>query len=82
MKLRSAPLDDIFQELQSTLDQDSGRLARLMRRFFVGAYRSLKSAMLLALGLKWHTRQRLYPPIGHEPFNIPPEEMAREWGRL
>jgi hypothetical protein len=79
MKLCSAPLDDVFQELQFVLDQDGSRFARLTRWLFVGAYRMLLDGMLLALRLRWRTRQ--YPDLGDEPFNLTREELGREWER-
>ena len=81
MKLRSAPLDDVFQELQFALDQDGGSLARAVGWLFVRAYRWLKAAILLALGCKWRTGQQSYPESGCEPFDITPEELGREWGQ-
>ena len=80
MKRRSAPLDDLFQELLCILDEDGSRRARCTRWAFVRAYRAHKAAILLALFRKWHSAQP-YPPIGHEPFSVEPEEMAREWER-
>jgi hypothetical protein len=74
-------LDDLFQELQLTLDQDGGRLARITRWAFIQAYRAHKAAMLLVLGWKWRSAQQPYPPIGHEPFDVEPQEIAREWSR-
>jgi hypothetical protein len=79
VKLRSAPLDDIFQELQFTLNRDGGRLARFTGWLFLCAYRALKTAMLLVLTWKWRTKQPPYPEPGHELFNLTPEEMAGEW---
>jgi hypothetical protein len=78
VKLRSASLDEVFQELQFVLDQDSGLPARAVRWFFVRAYRGLRAAILLALSRRWRTGS--LPPIGYEPFNLTPEELERACG--
>jgi hypothetical protein len=53
VKLRSSSLDDVFQQLQVTLDDDGGRAARLMRSTYTLAYRLLKASMLTTLRLPW-----------------------------
>jgi hypothetical protein len=78
MKLRSAPLDDVFKALLVTLDDDGGWLARAVRWLFVGAHRLLQAAMLLALRCKWCTEQYCRP-ISHARFNLTPAELQRPW---
>lgn len=53
MKLRSAPLDDVWGELTFVLDDDGRPFARITRRAFTWSYRALKAAMLDALRLSW-----------------------------
>ena len=53
MKAKSAPLDDVFAELQITLDDDGRFVARLTRGLFTLAYRVLKLVMLSALRVNW-----------------------------
>jgi hypothetical protein len=79
VKLRSAPLDDVFQELLFAFDADGRWLARFTRWLFVQTYRVLKSAMLLVLGWKWRIGHQSYAPIGHEPFNVVPEGLVQDW---
>jgi hypothetical protein len=54
MKLRSAPLDDVFQEVQLTLDEDGGRLARAVRRSATWIYRAHKAILLAICKFPWH----------------------------
>jgi hypothetical protein len=56
VKLRDAPLDDVFLELQFALDEDGGRIERAVRRLFIWLYRLLKFAMLLTLRCRWGQR--------------------------
>ena len=82
MKVRSAPLDDVHQELQATL-RDGGWLGRTLLRLFEATYRAHRGALLLAL------RHRLgqcssvptFPALGFEPFNLRPNELGETWGR-
>ena len=53
MKLRSAGLDDVFNELQFALDDDGRGSARVLSHLFTLAYRSLRAGMLLTLRLPW-----------------------------
>ena len=76
MKLRSAPLDDVFQELLLTLDEDGRLSARIVRRMVIAAYRALKRLMLLIRRLPWQSR---YPEFGNEPFNLSDAELEKEW---
>ena len=76
MKLRSAPLDDVWQEVQFTLDDDGRLRARIVRRVLTAAYRALKRLMLLIRRLPWRSR---YPELGNEPFNLSDAELEKEW---
>lgn len=75
MKLRSAPLDDVWGELTLVLDDDGRPLARVTRRVFTSAYRVLKAAMLVALRLPWHIPG--FPELGAEPFHS--SELEGDW---
>lgn len=72
MKLRSADLDDVWNELQFVLDDDDRRFARLTRKLFTWAYRAFRAFMLLALGLPWRSSLQ-FPELGLE--------LEREWGQ-
>lgn len=62
MKLRSAPLDDVYQEIQFTLAFNGTRKARLLLWIFRCAYRFLHRAMLLALRIDW-------PALGQKEYS-------------
>jgi len=86
VRLRSAPLDDVLNELQLVLDDDGGRLARVVRRTATWAYRGPKAAMLAALRLRWRRGAGFpppagYPELGNEPFNLTDAELDAEWRR-
>ena len=49
MKVRSAPLDDVHQEVQSVLRMDGRRPSRFLLFLVQSAYRSYHAAMLLLL---------------------------------
>jgi hypothetical protein len=53
MKLRSAPLDEVWQTLQFTLDDDGRQPALAVRHMVTWAYRGLRGAMLALLRLPW-----------------------------
>lgn len=53
MKLRSAPLDEVWQTLQFTLDDDGRRPALAVRHMVTWAYLGLRGAMLALLRLSW-----------------------------
>jgi hypothetical protein len=55
MKLRSAPLDDIHQELEDVLRADSGRLTRVLLYVVNGHYR-IHCAIDLSV-LRWQNRR-------------------------
>jgi hypothetical protein len=80
VKLRSAPLDDVFNELQFACDLDGRRFARIVRRLFTCAYRVFRALMLAALRLPWNTSATGYPEIGTEPFNLTDTELENRWG--
>jgi hypothetical protein len=71
MKLRSAPLDDVYGELTYLLDSRgshyTGQVVRLL-------YRGLRN-LYLAL-VRREDRRRPFPELGHGPFNLMPEELA------
>jgi hypothetical protein len=81
MKLRDSGLDDLLNELLYVLDQDGGPLARAVRWLLVRTYRLLRNGILMVLRLPWHTERQPYPEPGHEPFNLPPDELERHWGQ-
>jgi hypothetical protein len=79
MKIRSSPLDDIYQELQFVLTADGGPFAQLILRLFTALYRWHHSAILFAL-----RRRRWRPPVSVEcpplrcdPFNPRPQDPER-----
>jgi hypothetical protein len=81
MKPRSASLDDVWGELTFVLDDDRRLLARVTRRVFAWTYRTLKTAMLVAIRLPWRHGSR-FPELGAEPFNLTDTELEREWRQL
>lgn len=55
MKLRSASLDDVYQEFRFVLEQDDHRLARTALRLFSYLYRVLHWLILTTLRLRWQS---------------------------
>ena len=55
MKRRSAPLDEIFNELMFVLEQDGGRLAKSFIWVFHCRYRCFQRIVRLALLHPWRT---------------------------
>lgn len=58
MKLRSAPLDDVHNELLFLLDEDGGGYARVVRRLVDVFYRAHHALLLAWLRLPWHPYSR------------------------
>jgi hypothetical protein len=81
MTLRSAPLEDAFQELLLTLDDDGGWWARTARWFFVRAYRALKVTMLAALRLPWRRAALTGHLEIHKLFTPCDMRLEQEWRR-
>ena len=54
MKLRSASMDDVFQEVQFVLRADGSRLARVLLLLVEGLYYSYDAAMVVILW--WYGR--------------------------
>ena len=76
MRLSDSGLDDLLNELQYLADRDGRRSARFVRRVIIGGCRGMKAIGLLAVRhYPWRSEQS----ASYEPFNITPEEMAREW---
>jgi hypothetical protein len=79
MKLRSAPLDDVFQEVQFTLDDDGGRLARAVRRSATWTYRLHKVILLVICKFPWRRGALTGHPEVHELFTLSDKELEQAW---
>jgi len=56
VRLTSAPIDDVHNELRFVLDQDGGPLARTLLRLASFFYRIHHSLMLVVLRRHWGSR--------------------------
>ncbi len=85
MKIRSAPLDDIYDELDFVLRDDGGLVALALLYFFRCVYGLHRRLMLAILRLNWRDGSRrtadvgAFPAIGEEPFNLSPAELEENW---
>ncbi len=55
MKVRDLGVDDLLNEVRFTLEDDGGRLARLLLRVYQWCCRRLRAAMLRTLRRQWRT---------------------------
>lgn len=86
MKLRSAPLDDVHQEMQFALRQDGSPLACTLLRLFAICYRAHHALLLTVLRHRWGCEPAGsstidYPTLGEEPFNASPDDIEKAWER-
>ena len=80
MKLRTAPLDDVHQELSFVLEHHCARPAQFLLRLFRALYRIHCRLMLAALRhLGQGASVPVFPEIGREPFNLTDDELEELW---
>ena len=70
MKIRSASIDDLHNEVGFVLEGDGCRRAKLALWFCRFAYRVHHALLLTILRRPWRTDRFRYPAIGQEPFNL------------
>jgi hypothetical protein len=80
VKLRTAPLDHVHDEVGYVLRSDGRPFARFLLSATNAIYRCHRTVMLGVLRLYGRYRPASkYPEIGHEPFNLSPEDLKAAW---
>jgi hypothetical protein len=78
MKLSSAPLDDVFQEVQYVLEADGRLLARLVLWILFRLYWVCGWVLLTVIRWPWQNSAD-FPELGDEPFNADDDDLEGAW---